>query len=372
MSRAHRYLGFFLLVQGKLHRRGSHLQRRFEPIRDRFYRRMWSESARAAGATIEDLGDGLFRIMQGNVWTFVKRSEVTLDSQLMLEIAGDKPLCHRLLRELGVPTPEYLEFRLDSLDAATAWLEQRPGPIVVKPAAAGSAGDGVTTGVTTARGLRRAAWRAATQSARLMAERQVEGDSYRLTYVGGTLLDAIRRNRPRVVGDGRATIRQLVDAENQRRLHGEVVSLHPLEVDLEMKNFLRSQGRRLSDVPTVGEIVVLKRVANQNRADENESVRDRVHPEIVRLGATIAAHLRLEVVGLDVLTTDISLPLSATGGVVNEINTTPGLHHHYLISDRSRIVPIADAILAYVLRRSGDSTTDAHLAREPVRRTANN
>ncbi len=47
---------------------------------------------------------------------------------------------------------------------------------------------------------------------------------------------------------------------------------------------------------------------------------------------------------------EISRPLSETGGVVNEINTTPGLHHHYLISDRSEIYPVAIPIIKFLLK----------------------
>jgi len=353
MSRLQRYFGQMLLLRGKLRRRGSRLQGRFEPLRERFYRTMWTQSASSLGAEIDDLGRELYRIRLGDAWTFVRRSEVMVDSRLILEIAGDKPVCHRLLGELGAPVPDYVEFDLGSVGDARRWLASRGAPAVVKPAAAGSAGDGVTTGVSTASELRRAAWRAAAEGTRLMAERQIDGDSYRVTYVGGEFVDAIRRNRPRVVGDGKSTIERLIATENERRLSGPPTSMHPLEIDLELRGHLRARGRDLSDVPHAGEVVTVKHVVNQNCADDNDSVREIVHPSIVRLGTVVAQKLHLEVVGLDVLTTDITRPLEETGGVVGEINTTPALHHHYLISDRSKVVPIADRILVHVLERLG-------------------
>ena len=37
--------------------------------------------------------------------------------------------------------------------------------------------------------------------------------------------------------------------------------------------------------------------------------------------------------GVDLIAPDVALPLEESGGMVNEINTTPGLHHHVLVSD---------------------------------------
>jgi D-alanine-D-alanine ligase-like ATP-grasp enzyme len=33
--------------------------------------------------------------------------------------------------------------------------------------------------------------------------------------------------------------------------------------------------------------------------------------------------------GVDVITSDIQADLRECGGVINEVNTTPALHHHY-------------------------------------------
>jgi hypothetical protein len=39
-----------------------------------------------------------------------------------------------------------------------------------------------------------------------------------------------------------------------------------------------------------------------------------------------------------------------SGGLVSEVNTMPGLHHHYLIAERDRVVPVADLLLDRLLR----------------------
>jgi len=93
----------------------------------------------------------------------------------------------------------------------------------------------------------------------------------------------------------------------------------------------------------------LKTVCNQNTSAENESVRERVHPSIMKAGSEIANIFRLKLVGVDLITPDIIRPLREVGGVINEINTNPGLHHHYLIKNRQDNAGVAQAILEYIL-----------------------
>ena len=65
--------------------------------------------------------------------------------------------------------------------------------------------------------------------------------------------------------------------------------------------------------------------------------------------AEIARLLKIRLAGHDVITPDISRPLSETGGVFNEVNTTPGLQHHYLIDYPERAVPVMERLIDVLL-----------------------
>lgn len=326
--------------------------RGFTQLAGRFYADMWAEAAERIGATVEDIGYGFLRILRKGCETFVNNASVMLDNHLVLQLAGNKPLFHKLLREWGYDAPAHCEYDLASLQRAEAFMRQASGPCVVKPAAAGAAGKGVTTNVRNARELRRASYLASAFSRSLLIEQQVPGDSYRLLYLNGEFLDAVRREPPRVQGDGRSSLRELIARENQRRLQADpIAALHPITCDLECKLTLQLQGRKLSTVPPAGLWVQVKTVVNQNASRENHSVRAQVHPDIIALGAELAGKLRIQLAGFDVMTPDISRKLEEVGGVINEVNTKPGLHHHYLISDREQGVPLAERILEFLLSK---------------------
>ncbi len=54
--------------------------------------------------------------------------------------------------------------------------------------------------------------------------------------------------------------------------------------------------------------------------------------------------------GVDLLTNDPTVPLAESRGVFVEINTTPGLHHHYITAEDHERHPVAARILDRLLR----------------------
>jgi cyanophycin synthetase len=124
-------------------------------------------------------------------------------------------------------------------------------------------------------------------------------------------------------------------------------------MDLELTRCLRAQGLTTRGVIEDGRWLTLKTVVNQNTAAENATVRRLVHPGIVSRGAEIARLLRIRLAGIDLITPDISRPLDETGGLINEVNTTPALHHHYLIDNPEHTVPVAERLLDRLLDSEG-------------------
>ena len=325
----------------------------FRELRGRFYRAYWGDVARAIGAEIEDLGQGYLRIRREGQWTFVRGSAVQLDDHLTLKLAGNKPLTNRLLAEYGYPAPRFCEFGLSELESAERFAAELGVPTVVKPASGTGGGNGVSMGIETPRKLRKAAIKAASYHPDLMIEEQVAGSSYRLLYLNGEFVDAVRRDPPRVLGDGTSSIEALIRAETERRLTAErVVALSPLTRDLGVAAALSAQGLTLQSVPERDTSVLVKTVVNQNAARENHCVREEVHPSIVQMGREIVTLFGIELGGLDLLTSDIAVPLDQSGGVINEVNTTPGIHHHVLVAEESKTMPVGEMILEYIFGRA--------------------
>jgi cyanophycin synthetase len=188
--------------------------------------------------------------------------------------------------------------------------------------------------------------RAGAYSRDIVVEQQVRGENYRLLYLDGELVDAILRHPPKVYGDGHSTVRQLVSAENGDRVkRGAEVAQSLIRIDEDMRNTLRAQGYRLVSVPRRHAAVQLKTVVNDNRRDENEAAAGALCRSIIETGSAAADALGVRLAGVDVITTDPGAPLRESGGVVIEVNTTPGYYYHDLRSGTDT------SVAASILRR---------------------
>jgi cyanophycin synthetase len=298
--------------------------------RSDFYRYTWHQAARRIGATVTELGYGILEIALDDRRTRVVDNYTPLDDPVALAVAGNKPLVYRLLARHDIPIPRHATFSLDTLPDAARFLAAARGDCVVKPAADTGAGAGVTTRVRDPQRLAWAAAHAATHCPELVIEDHVAGDHYRVLYVNGVAIDAILRRPPSVMGDGRSSIARLVRRENAVRLEqGFARAQTALTIDLDMKQTLADQGLSLGSIPEAGRIVCVKTVTHQNVLTDNVSAMHRMHPRVLEDGARAAAVVGANLAGIDVLTTDPGTPLEQSGGVILEVNTTPGYYYHY-------------------------------------------
>jgi len=329
--------------------KGRHAKgRKVEHNLSAFYARIWREAAAQLGANIESLGHDVFEIRLGEVHTRVLQNFTGMDDLGTHCVVRAKPVIYRLMNRAGLATPRFLDFDIQDLGSAVAFMENTGADCVVKPASGTGGGLGVTTGVRSRWQLARAAANAGSFGGSLLIEEQVKGENYRLLYLDGKLIDAVIRRPPSVIGDGKASIAQLVEAVNSQRLqHEQSVSHDLLSVDMDMNHTLAKQGLSLRSVPASGSVVLLKTVINQNSGADNETATPLLCASIIADGARAAALAGVRLAGVDVITTDPSRPLLDTGGVLLEVNSPPGYFWHY--HKRDGAFPLAVHVLECLL-----------------------
>lgn len=296
------------------------------------YRGIWRRAAEECGAELEEVASDIWVARRDGVRVFIRSGEIQLDDPVTLIMAGRKPLMHRLLGEAGLPVPLHAVFGLDDLAPALDVLSQRPEGVVVKPANGTAAGDGVSTHLTTPAQVRRASVVASLYDSELLAEEMVPGESYRLLVVGGRLRHAVGRRGPRVLGDGRSTVRELIVADNALRTERGRARL---DIDADCLYTLGWQGSGLDSVPAEGREVLVKAAEDRAAGDQelrtvyNTDVTGIVSEPVRDVAERAAAVLGSDLLGVDIITPDPTLSLDESGGCINEVNTTPALHHHY-------------------------------------------
>lgn len=278
---------------------------------------------------------------QQKAWATVTNKSGLLASDL----AGDKHLTKQVLADAGLPVPEGVVVTAPSEAAdALAYLDR---PVAIKPVNANQ-GKGVTLDVRSYAAAERAFAIAREFDERVIVEEFISGRQYRLCVVNGKLVAAAERLPAYVTGDGVSTVDQLVDAVNAdpRRGDGHEKSLTKIRMDAVAMTVLAKQGLSGQSVPPAGKTVMIRENANLSTGGTAVDVTDMVHPDTRRMIERAAGVIGLDIVGIDVVTPDITRSLGQVGAII-EVNAAPGIRmHHYPSAGKPR--DVAGQIIDYL------------------------
>ena len=248
-------------------------------------------------------------------------------SNIAVDIACDKEDTKALLEQAEIPVPRGRIVRSEK--RLKEVVEMLNFPLVIKPVD-GNHGRGITVDINSAEEALTAFKTARGIARRVVVEEQIKGEDYRLLIINHKLVAAAKRSPASVVGDGTKTIKELVEEVNRdpRRGYGHEKSLTQIEINKLTRNILAAKGYSVESVPGKGEKVVLKDTANLSTGGTAEDVTEKVHPANIFTAERISRIIGLDICGIDVMTTDISRPLSETEGAVLEVNAGPGFRMH--------------------------------------------
>lgn len=299
---------------------------------------LW-HAARKRGISVRRIGDG--SLIQLGTGRFSRRIQATLTDRtscLAADVAGDKALTKVILSAAAIPVPRGKSV-YSSSEAVQAWRDMQC-PVVIKPCD-GNQGRGVSLNLCSEQEVLSGYEIAARFSPNVLVEEFVPGRHFRLLVVNGHLIAASERIPAHVIGNGRDAISILVAQANQDPRRGEEHEkpLTKITVDDIARAVLARQGYSLQSIPAAGTLVWLRDNANLSTGGTAVDVTDLVHPQ---LAATVVRAVRLiglDVAGVDLVTTNIGMPLDWGKGAIIEVNAAPGIRmHHYPMAGAVRDV----------------------------------
>jgi cyanophycin synthetase len=271
----------------------------------------------------------LVQLGQGRYQKRVRATMTSMTGALAVDIAGDKKLTTQLLAAAGLPVPRSETVR--SEDEAAGAARRIGFPVVTKPID-GNHGRGVMLDLRDEAAVR-AGYRTSLAEARrpaVVVESYVSGNDYRVLVIGGHMAAVAQRVPAHVIGDGKHTVRQLVDITNAdpRRGIGHEKVLTKIKVDETAVELVRHQGFELDDVPTKDAFVKLVATGNMSTGGISIDRTWEAHEENIEIAEEAGRVIGLDVAGIDFLTPDISKPVRETGGAIVEVNAAPGFRMH--------------------------------------------
>ncbi|MBV1924047.1 MAG: ATP-grasp domain-containing protein, partial [Flavobacteriaceae bacterium] len=247
-----------------------------------------------------------------------KRIQATVTSEtssIGVEIACDKEDTKYLLEQAEVDVPRGDIIRRErSLEDACDYVGF---PLVIKPVD-GNHGRGITVDINNYKDALVAFNHAkdSSRSGAIIVEKFITGDDYRLLVINHQLVAAAIRTPAHVVGDGKSTIQELIDVVNSdpRRGYGHEKVLTQITTNELTQTLIKDAGYTLDSVLPNEERLILKDTANLSTGGTAEDITDIIHPANIAMAERISKIIDLDICGIDIMTTDISKPLSETGG----------------------------------------------------------
>jgi cyanophycin synthetase len=238
--------------------------------------------------------------------------------------ARNKQNTATVLRQAGLPSPEH--FLVNNAESAIKLAERLKYPVVIKPMDK-DRGLGVAAGLKTEDEVRDAFNNARKISKKILVEKHIEGQDYRLTVLNGKLIWAVLRMPGGVVGNGKDTISVLLEKLNEDplRQHHAYSLLKTLTLNEEALDMLSKADLTVNDIPKQGQFICLRRTANISTGGTPTAVMNNVHPDNKRLAENAAAALKLDLAGIDLIIPDISQSWLHSYAAICEVNAQPRL-----------------------------------------------
>lgn len=279
------------------------------------------DEARRRGIHVDvtDPEGGFFRLTYGGRSVHSRESLSEFTSAVAMSICDDKRVTRRVVEKAGLRVPAQLSG--EDMAERAAFLDQH-GSVVVKPAR-GEQGRGVSVGLTAADEVKAAVELARTISDDVVVEECFEGQDLRLVVIGYKMVAAALRRPARVVGDGRATIRELIETQSRRRA-ASTGGESRIPMDAETERCIAAAGYTLSDAPPKGTEIIVRKTANLHTGGTIHDVTEETHPTLIAAGIAAARAIEIPVVGIDLMVKSPAQP----DYVFIEANERPGLANH--------------------------------------------
>lgn len=246
-------------------------------------------------------------------------------------IANDKYLTERFLKYSGVKTPDTKILKEHEFNKAENIIRNGQSNFVVKPKDLSHA-LGAFRNVSTANFEE--CWNKSIEIQRkykvqepiVIIQKQVEGIELRVTVTEG-IVDTVSMRAPGfIVGDGKSSIKMLIENKNEERKKNIYHKKNPLKINDDLIKDLNLSNRSLDTVLNKGEYLILYPRTNISTGRENYEVTKYVHPNIMQQAMeAVIAIPGVHTAGVDIIVES----LDAKEGTVIEVNQNPAFQLNY-------------------------------------------
>lgn len=163
----------------------------------------------------------------------------------------------------------------------------------------------------------------------VLIEEFIEGKEYRVFVIGDEVVGVLHRVPANVTGNGKDSIRQLIEEKNQDPLRGKGYRkpLEKIKISTHEEMFLKQQGLDFDSVLEDGQIVFLRENSNISTGGDSIDYTDEISQSLKDVAIKAAQAVEASIVGVDLMTKDIRGEAENNYGII-ELNFNPAIHIH--------------------------------------------
>ncbi|WP_249869258.1 acylphosphatase [Oceanobacillus saliphilus] len=247
-------------------------------------------------------------------------------TQEAFDVCANKELTKQYLSKAGVPVPEGRMFNENSDEEEIInFAKTMRFPVVLKPTD-GNAGKGVFANIQSIDELRGIIpyVRGVLGFKEIIVENYIPGDEFRICVIEDRLLGAMNRRPASILGDGKHSVKQLIDQINQIRKMNPHLTSRLIKKDREVITMLERKGYNMNSIPADGERVFLREKSNLSAGGDAIDVTD----ELTQNVKNIAINAGKAIPGLFHYGVDMIVDKENDTGVILEVNARPGIGGH--------------------------------------------
>ncbi len=251
----------------------------------------------------------------------IEGNKTDRDSYIFPIITDDKLIAKQIMAENGINVPNaiLLESYMKKEDIEELLEPICNKPLVVKPRNT-NYGIGIT--VFSKKANRKEILNAIDYAFKfdtnVLIEEYAKGLEYRFLVIDGKCLSVAHRRAASVVGDGKSTIKKLIDEKNKEPWH--ILTLCPVKSDEPVIEYLNKQGYTLDSIIPKGKRVFLRKNSNCSTGGESIDMTQVMPNKFKKIAEKTAKAFNAKICGVDIIIEDFEKDDYA----IVEINDNPG------------------------------------------------
>jgi len=277
-----------------------------------------------------------------------------IDSKTDIDLISCKDYIYNFLKMYGFPTPSSSNtfYEVEIIEEA----ERIGYPVVIKPVK-DKKRKHLFCNISTKSEVKKAFNNILTASEKInkfdgvIVQKQIPGFDYRILLIGGKFAACMQRIQPFIIGDNEKTIKELIAIENDKEERKDLIRspLRKIAINKTLIDHLKKNNLTLDSKPKKGEKITLGDTAHISKGGISINTTNQVHPDNIKLMENVAKFFNITVLGIDLISEDISKSWRSSNLAIIDLNAGPGIFMH-LFPGIGQKIDIPDIIMKHFFK----------------------